>query len=73
LSGNDNEAHNAVSNIHIYFRKNAKLFVMLINIATLILKGRSQRGQRSGTPANRMLPRTAKNNKEQILDFKAEF
>jgi len=39
LSVNGNEAHNAASNI--FLEKMLKLFVMLINIATLILLGRS--------------------------------
>jgi len=60
LSGNDSEAHNAASNI--FLEKMLKLFVMLINIATLILLGRSQRkGRGSGPPPNRKLPCTTKN------------
>jgi len=49
LSDNDIEVHNAASNCS---EKMLKLFVMLINITTLILKVRSQRGARAPSQSN---------------------
>jgi len=62
LSDSDNEAYIVASIIYIFLEKMLKFFVMLINIATLILKGRSQKGERKPGPLpSQMLPRTAKN------------
>jgi len=68
LSGNDNEAHDAASNI--FLEKMLKLFVMLINIAILILLGRSQRGAEDPGP----LPiecclALLRTNNKQVSDF----